>query len=296
MGDKIETLFNLAVIRHASRKHLSRKQVMEEHDFFKQFRIVLFKNNIFINEKSRFPFVFASCNFNDLLNSIQLIDEYCGDKKILCHGGYDKFPIEYYRNLDLLKPHFKSVFLEHYKFHNDYMKVLPQAFNYGYMQQYNADVFGKMVNCSFDIQKEKVIGTAFGKKWPKLSRQIKDRVNLLESVEHGNLIENFFCDISRYHYEKSKYLYFASPLGAGLQSTKIYESFMCETIPVLTDAPYARQLRDYHNLPIHIVDSWEHLNENHLIEAYETEYKNYDWCSLKKRFYVDNFINEFLKF
>ena len=82
--------------------------------------------------------------------------------------------------------------------------------------------------------------------------------------------------------------------GVGLQSTKLYESFMCETVPILTDAPYARQLRDYHNLPILIVDNWENITVDYLIEIYEKNYKNYDWKSLKRKFYIDNFIDEFI--
>ena len=174
------------------------------------------------------------------------------------------------------------------------MKVLPQAFNYGYLKTFNKKIFGDLVDSSFNVQKDKLIGTAFGKRWAKLSKRLIDRISLLEAIEHNGLIENFYCNVSEYHLEKSRYLYFACPRGVGLQSTKLYESFMCETVPILTDAPYARQLRDYHNLPILIVDNWENITVDYLIEIYEKNYKNYDWKSLKRKFYIDNFIDEFI--
>lgn len=266
-----------------------------ENEFYKKFRIVFEKNKLIYNENSEYPHVFAmGFSPGKILKKIDYINEVCGTHKNIVFGGLDADPKALPGLSDLLKKHFDKIFLEAMRNEHPNIVIFPQAFNYGYTKKYNEDIFTKLINCSIDIQKEKLVGTAFGQVWPKLNSFVSDRVDLLESIKHDNLIENFYCDQSEYHYKKSKYLYFASPRGSGVQCTKMYESFMCETVPILTDSPSARQLRDYHKLPIHIIDEWGNLNEKHLVDLYKKEYKNYDWYSLKKKFHVDNFIDSFL--
>ena len=295
-----EPLYNLAILRPGSKTN--RQIYFETSTLHQKFRIVYVGKNAtpIYNKNSEYPHVFCQlkgklkANPQIILDNINYINKLCGRRKNIIFGCFDKTPKKLYDLSYELKKHFDNIFLEALKYEHPNIKTWPMGFIFSYVKDFNKNVFSKLINCSYNIQKEKLIGTAFGNQWPKLSNRLSDRINILEAITHNKLIENFYCDISEYHIKKSQYLYFASPQGNGIQSPKIYESMMCETIPVLTDAPYARQLRDLHNLPIYIIDEWENLNENHLIETYENKYKNYDWCSLKKRFHVDNFIGEFL--
>lgn len=287
------SVFDLAMSRPGP--EVNKQLYFKKSKFHRKFRIVYGENETPIyNENSEYPHVFCAIDPQIILDNIDYINKVCGNNKNIIYGATDSV----YENLyDLsyeLKKHFDNIFLEALKHEHSDIKTFPMGFIFSYIKKFDKNAFNKLINCSFNIQKEKLIGTAFGRQFPHLSNYLSDRINILEAVTHNKLIENFFCDFSEYHIKKSQYMYFASPQGNGIQSPKIYESMMCETVPVLTDAPYARQLRDLYNLPIYIIDEWENLNENHLIETYENKYKNYDWCSLKKRFHVDNFIDEFL--
>jgi hypothetical protein len=286
--------------------HLLNEEYKKRQTFIRKFRVIYENTEVKVyNKNSEYPHVFcAKVEPQDVLKDIKFINRVCGQhKNLIWAGDGDKPHYDLYDHkiVDKLKKNFDNIFLETLRTNlrtkdstpPDCIKTFPMGFTTNYLQNADHDILLQLVNCSFNIQKEKLIGTAFGKKWPSLNRN-PDRRNLLDAVKDNKLIENFFCDFSEYHLKKSKYKYFASPLGNGIQAPKIYESMMCETVPVLTDELYARQLRDLYNLPIYIIDEWKNLNEKHLIETYENEYKNYDWCSLKKKFHVDNFIDEFL--
>jgi hypothetical protein len=289
------SVFDLAVSRPG--RHTNKQVYFKTNNFYRQFRIVYAENRTtpIYNENSKYPHIFcAKTNPQIILNNIDYINKVCGKNKNIIYGATDTVNENLYDLSYELKKHFDNIFLEALRKEHPNIKTWPMGFTCAYIKKFNKNAFNKLINCSYNIQKEKLIGTAFGNQWPILSNRLRDRINILEAITCNKLIENFYCDISEYHIKKSQYLYFASPQGNGIQSPKIYESMMCETIPVLTDAPYARQLRDLYNLPIYIIDEWENLNEKHLIETYENKYKNYDWYSLKKRFHVDNFIGEFL--
>jgi hypothetical protein len=291
-----DALFDLAILRSGFGRN--GYNYFKNAQIFQKFRIVICPpelGSIIHNKNSAYPHVFCKSSVNPeiIFENIDYINRRCGKNKNLILGCADSSR-NIYKFGSELKKHFDNIFLEALNRDDPNIKTFPMGFTYRYVKEFNKDVFSKLINCSYNIQKEKLIGTAFGRQWPKLSNRLSDRINILEAIAHNKLIENFYCDLSEYHIKKSQYLYFASPQGNGIQSPKIYESMMCETVPVLTDAPYARQLRDLHNLPIYIIDEWENLNENHLIETYENKYKNYDWCSLKKRFHINNFIDEFL--
>ena len=78
-------------------------------------------------------------------------------------------------------------------------------------------------------------------------------------------------------------------LGTGIQTPKICESILCETVPVVTNHIAHRELRDIYDLPLLIVDKWEDLTEDFLNEAYESKYKHINWQKEKSKFLVENF-------
>lgn len=287
--------FNLACVR--SGKGVRDSDLYKHGRLYKQFRMVYYKNKVIVNEDSRYSFVFTvKTGASKLLDDLDRIRDLCGDNTIVCNGGSDAFDRTYYRQQGKLKDHFRAVFVEHFRHKSlsGALRVLPQSFASGYLAKFHRPTFPDMVNSTYDIKKEKLIGTAFGAAYPGLDNKIPDRIHLRRAVDEQKLIENFKCPVQEYHLTKSKYKYFASPLGAGLQSAKIYESLICETVPVLIDLPYSRQLKEVHKLPVYLTPSWKSLTEDALNEAYEQEFVNHDWKKTKERFFVDNYVEEFL--
>lgn len=287
--------FNLACVR--SGKGVRDRRLYRNGGLYKQFRIVYCRGQAWVNENSRYPFIFTvKTGVDKLLSDIDKIKDLCGDNTIVCNGGCDVFDRSFYKQQHKLKDHFRAVYIENFRHKPtvDMLRVLPQSFASGYLAKFHRPTFPDMVDCTYDVKKEKLIGTAYGAAYPGLDKKIRDRVSLRKAVEEQKLIENFKCSFNEYHITKSKYKYFASPLGKGLQSAKIYESFICETVPVLIDLPYSRQLKDVHKLPIYLTPSWESLTEDALNKAYEQEFANHDWKKTKERFFVDNYVEEFL--
>ena len=104
-------------------------------------------------------------------------------------------------------------------------------------------------------------------------------------------MDNMFCNPLDYFEVLSDYKFFACPLGNGIQTPKICESILCETVPVVTSHIAHTELRDIYDLPLLIVDNWEDLTEEFLSEAYENKFKYIDWQKEKAKFLVENFKN-----
>ena len=200
-------------------------------------------------------------------------------------------------SLSVLSEHFSTIYSE--TFGRDYRNLgngLVTAFPMGTIMAYLLRV-GEQ-NCLPIINnsptKTKLIGTAFGSKWPRLNN--KDyRKSLISFAEKHSWIEDFFCPPPEYFKNLSAYKFFASPLGNGVQTPKICESILCETIPVVTNHPVHRDLRDIHDLPLLIIDKWEDLTEDFLYNEWNTKYKFIDWSAEKSKFLVDNFADLYLK-
>jgi len=273
-------------------------------DIYDQFRVILTGDEnkpIIINERSLYPHVVCRTDVHPqyILDNIDTINKVCGDVKNIVYAVFDIKRYDLYeRNKNFaakLSVHFNKIYLWSLAWEDPLVKTFPCGFNYNYIQHFDSRVVKYFLKKEAEIPKSKLIGTAFSKMWPHLTDKIKDRRDLNHYSQEVNLIESFSSSFTDYLTKKSEYIYFACPRGVGIQSPKIFECFLCETVPVVTDAPYARQLRDDHNLPIHIVNKWSDLNEESLLNEYDAKYKNYDWYALINRFRVKNFIREFLQ-
>ena len=70
---------------------------------------------------------------------------------------------------------------------------------------------------------------------------------------------------------------------------------MCETIPVVTNHPVHRDLRDIHGLPLLIVDKWDDLTEAFLETEWSQKFSKVDWAFEKSKFHVNNFKKFYLE-
>jgi len=87
------------------------------------------------------------------------------------------------------------------------------------------------------------------KKWALIEKNIKSSI--------------FYQNIS-----KAKYV--PCPFGSGLDTHRIYESILLNSIPVVINSPLNSL---YQKLPVMIVDSWDKLTDNFLESSYDYQYK-----------------------
>jgi hypothetical protein len=194
--------------------------------------------------------------------------------------------IEYLKEVKHL---FKKIYYEAKDIECDWVTTIPMGTNMAYMLRCGGDQILHHVNKLKN--KTRLIGSAFGSRWPKLIEKIKDRRLLADFTQSSQFMENMFCDPLYYFERLSDYKFFACPLGNGIQTPKICESILCETVPVVTNHIAHRELRDVYDLPLLIVDKWEDLTEEFLNKAYENKYKHIEWQKEKEKFLSDNFKN-----
>ena len=259
----------------------------------KYFRASFTRGGVFYN-KTRLSHVFCHpLLLKDLLKNINKLDLAQSNKGVLVVAGADCSLSSRLPHLKKLKPYFSQIYYEAKNIECDWVKTIPMGVNIAYLLRNGGSKILDVINSNKN--KTKLIGTAFGSKWRQLNSKIGDRKNLTRFCKSSDLIENFHCPPKKYFYNLSKYKFFASPLGNGIQTPKICESIICETVPVVTNHVAHRELRDLHGLPLLIVDKWEDLTESFLYNEWNTKYKSLDWGVEKSKFLVDNFADLYLK-
>jgi len=210
---------------------------------------------------------------------------------LIVAGGDDHLSV-HINTLKKLKPYFSKIFYEAKNIKCDWISIIPMGNIYIYMLANGGNRILDYINSQKN--KNQLIGHAFGAKWPRLSRKLTDRRSLLKFSKQNSFMKNFFCDPLEYYQKLSEFKFFATPLGTGIQTPKICESIMCETIPVVTDHVSYRELKKY-GIPLLIVKKWEHINEKMLLESLNTEFCNINWVNVKSLYKIDGFVKKFLK-
>lgn len=193
--------------------------------------------------------------------------------------------------IDWLEPFkhlFKQIYIEAKDIECDWVRAIPMGVNYAYTLRTGGNEV-VLPHINKKKNKTKLISSAFGSKWGYLTQRIPDRRRLKRFTRESDFMDNMFCDPLEYFEKLCDYKFFASPLGQGVQTPKICESILCETVPVVTDHPIHRDLRDLYDLPLLIVKGWQNLTEDFLNEKWVSVYSKVDWDIHKNKFLSKNF-------
>lgn len=200
--------------------------------------------------------------------------------------GNDVKLYRYVESLELIKHRFTKIYCEAKDIECDWVQVLPMGMIMAYMVRNGGNDI--LYHINKQKNKTKLVSSAFGSRWPTLN-WIPDRSALIKYIKQNNFVDNMFCEPDKYYERLCEYKFFLSPLGNGIQTPKICECIMCETVPVVTDHVAHRELRDLYGLPLLIVDDWSCITKNMLNEQWELVYKNTNWSEQKNKFLVKNF-------
>ena len=251
------------------------------------FKLVIFEDGAYINSDAISNDVYCDCCGIDKLP--QLVDpQHFKPNNLVCCGRDWRLSTKINR-LTEIKHLFKKIYYEAKDIECDWVTTIPMGTIMAYMLRCGGDQILHHINKPKN--KTKLIGWAFGSKWPKNTERIWNRVKLKHFTKNSELMDNMFCDPLEYFEKLSDYKFFACPLGNGIQTPKICESILCETVPVVTNHIAHRELRDIYDLPLLIVDKWSDLTEELLNEAYENKFKYINWQKEKSKFLVENFQN-----
>jgi hypothetical protein len=190
--------------------------------------------------------------------------------------------------LKQIKDRFKKIYYEAKDIDCEWVQTFPMGGVVAYMLRNGGDN-AILPQINKKKNKTKLIASAFGSKWPNLTRSIADRSKLKKFTSNSDFMNDMFCEPDKYYENLCDYRFFACPLGNGIQTPKICECIMCETVPVVTDHVAHRELRDIYGLPLLIVNEWSDITEEFLNEQWYLVYSKIDWHEQKNKFLVNNF-------
>jgi len=295
MIDSIKNILNFRHKNHFLRWvmpiSLSQQEVKENllmNPFvFDYFKVTILQESIYINKYPATNDVF--CDVTELLKIKDSLTSCPLQFNNLVCAGDDIHLSANIEHLEEVKHLFKKIYYEAKDIQCDWVTTIPMGTIMAYMLRCGGDQILHHINKPKN--KTKLISSAFGSRWPKLTNKIEDRRLLADFTQSSKFMDNMFCNPLDYFEVLSDYKFFACPLGNGIQTPKICESILCETVPVVTSHIAHTELRDIYDLPLLIVDNWEDLTEEFLSEAYENKFKYIDWQKEKSKFLVQNFKN-----
>jgi len=263
------------------------KEILQEYPaIYNHFKYILHGDfGIRINKQSKNNDVFCHTGSMHFLN--QLTNKYPDNFNNLVIMGDDSFLSLKLNLLKSIKHRFKKIYYEAKDVECDWVQTLPMGMIMAYMVRNGGNDILKHINKQKN--KTKLIASAFGSRWPHLTKIIKDRSNLAVFTKDNDFVGDMFCEPTEYYENLCDYRFFACPLGNGIQTPKICECIMCETVPVVTDHVAHRELRDIYGLPLLIVNEWSDITEEFLNEQWNSLYSKIDWSEQKSKFLVKNF-------
>ena len=234
--------------------------------------------------------VFCLARHEQIAQLIDIVSTNKQEYDNLVIAGTDKPLSMFISQLKIIKNFFKNIYYEAKDVDCDWIKIIPMGLNRAYTLRCGHHNITPHIN---NIrEKTKLLGCAFGSKWPNITTDISDRQELANIIKTSSLIEDFKCAPREYFSVMKKYQFIACPLGNGVQTPKICESILCEAIPVMTDHHCSRELRDRYKLPILIVKRWSDITEQMLRSFHKRlTYTSMDWSQIKQRFLSKNFEN-----
>jgi len=239
------------------------------------------------NDESNNIFCDVNSNFNDLTS---FLDQNNSKFEYLVCAGDDNHLSKNIKYLQKTKHRFKKIYYEAKDVECDWVQTIPMGMIMAYMLR-NGGNDAILPQINKKKNKTKLIATAFGSRFPHLTDRIPDRSKLEHFTNNCDFMDDMFCEPIEFYENLCDYRFFACPLGNGIQTPKICECIMCETVPVVTDHVAHRELRDIYDLPLLIVNEWTDLTEQFLNDQWNSVYSKVDWNLQKSKFLVSNFYN-----
>lgn len=260
------------------------KKLLQEPPLVYNYFKYSFHNN-FDNQIKKNKDVFCPTNkLSALSNLIKKNSINFGNLVIMGNDCHLSIQLDFLKSI---KHRFKKIYYEAKNVECDWVQTCPMGMIMAYMIRNGGNNILSHINKQKN--KTKLVASAFGSKWPQLTKRIEDRANLEVFTKKSHFVEDMLCDPLEYYERLCEYKFFLAPLGNGIQTPKICECIMCETVPVVTDHVAHRELRDIYGLPLLIVNEWVDLTEQFLNDQWNLVYSKVDWDDQKNKFLVKNF-------
>jgi hypothetical protein len=109
----------------------------------------------------------------------------------------------------------------------------------------------------------------------------KSLIEFLSSTSSKAWIKREHFTMLEYWQALSLYKFCICPPGNGVQSPKITEAFLTDTVPITVRLPAYVDLKKM-GFPILLVDEWSELSPSFLRDEYERVYQFVNWTSVNR--------------
>jgi len=208
---------------------------------------------------------------------------------VLVLAGVDRHLSNFISKINQIKHRFEKIYCETKDVDCDWVHTIPMGLIMMYVYRNGLNTLTRVMTNK--IKKESLIGTAFGSIYPRLNK-LSDRDRLIKYTKTNDVITHFQCPPSEYFERLSKFQYFACPLGNGLQTPKLYECLLTETIPVVTDHIIYRDLQSQ-DVPVLIVNDWRDVTSR-LLDTHMSK-NTIDWVKVKRSCNIQTYIQKYVK-
>lgn len=139
-----------------------------------------------------------------------------------------------------------------------------------------------------NFKKSKLVASSFSYRYKHLTKQIKQRYTLIDFIENTNYVDTFKVDPKDYYQKLSEYKFFICPIGQGIQTPKLQECLLVNTIPVVLNHSVYDDLQEW-GLPLLVVNSWKEITKELLEDYYKNDYQKINWNEVRKLFHSEFF-------
>lgn len=212
------------------------------------------------------------------------------DKRVLVVAGDDD-SVDYFGiligkklNIDYLKARFSDMFHTAKNMRSADFKTVPLGLFNPYLLSAGYDLVEKAQLAASSLppeQRQKLIVAAWGAKHAGLDKRIAARGTLKKFLADRDVLfrrEHFSPE--QYWEAMPQYKYAFCPTGNGIQSPKLFESFLLRVVPVTLREPAFEDLQSY-GFPLLIVDSWYQVTSSFLEARYADTYRHTNWTRVE---------------
>lgn len=140
----------------------------------------------------------------------------------------------------------------------------PLGYNTDYLERVHRSKIDEAVAHSESLFHEKKgVLAAWGHIWGGLDNSIQDRIDANKFALQAEFVDRRMIDKEYWWSELASYRFIISPLGNGIQTPKIFEALLVQTIPILINIQANRDLKEY-GFPVVIVNRWDEITEEKL--------------------------------
>jgi hypothetical protein len=262
------------------------------HRFLKMFDWTIYFEAKFLSFKTENPqtvFIFGSHtmeNINMLVKFLPQLEP--GQKRSLLIGGAD-VGLRHYTEWPvfgtLIEPDkfFTQVWIESKNIKHDRINTFPMGLRVEYITLAGWENVGRAISLAQVAPHPRpyFINAAWGKRFPQLDNQLGPRKALIQALNEWKWVNRSMWDYDEYWSNVGQYKFSICPAGAGVQSPKIFECLMLQSIPVLTALPAFVDLKNL-GFPLVLVKRWIYLTPELLEEEYNKMKESLNWTRVRE--------------